>query len=389
MTHFNNQSAVMTSPAGSDLVLALFKSSEGIESLGVTSYEGVITFKELAQHFQIEENSDVLSEEFKRQRDVDSARVNGLKNYWKNSKGPVFPNMTIFASSIDVIDQTELIPGRDVVRAILPAMSDRFICDGQGRTTFIKWLLNQDCTEQVENYTISFKLLVTNTNTLSEPEAVKTIRQTFADYHVSLKKPNKSISRHFNTNGSLDRLINELMDVDANGLVRDRIALHGHIRQGDLWTYDQFCSMIQKFLKLTPSNAEKHLADYENYQTSLELCKAFIGRVFTLMPLQMLDTENFNEVHESVMFTKAIFANALAYVGRSLLDEMLADEQVTWDKLSDLNMPIESKQDKYWQKNRITMDDDGAVKIIKATDRRIAALICRNLKIYPCAELSA
>lgn len=377
---------VMTSPIHQDLTLALFKSTEGIENLGITSYEGIMTFKDLANHFQIEENSDVLSEEMKRQRDVDASRINGLKAYWKTSKGTVFPNMTIFANHIDIKNQHEIIPGRYVVTASLPALADRFICDGQGRTTFIKWLLAQENT--AEHHTISFKLLITNTPTLSEPSAVKMIRQTFADYHVQLKKPNKSISRHFNTNGAIDSLINELMNVEANGLVRHRIALHGHIRQGHLWTYDQFCSMIQKFLKLTPSTAEKHLADAQNYEASFELCKQFIQRVFHLLPLNKLDDPaSFHHVHEECIFTKAIFANALAYVGRSLLDEMLVNENITWEKITDFNMPICSKFDKFWQKNRITMDDNGAVKIIKATDRRIAALLCRQYKIYPCAEL--
>ena len=43
-----------------DLLLALFKSKEGIESLGVTTYEGVMTFKELAEHFTVDANSDQL-----------------------------------------------------------------------------------------------------------------------------------------------------------------------------------------------------------------------------------------------------------------------------------------------------------------------------------------
>jgi DGQHR domain-containing protein len=379
---------VMTSPIHQDLTLALFKSTEGIEQLGITSYEGVISFKDLANHFQIEENSDVLSEDMKRQRDVDNARINALKAYWKTSKGTVFPNMTIFANHIDIINQHEIIPGRFVLTATLPALADRFICDGQGRTTFIKWLLAQEHASNYDNHTVSFKLLITHTSTLSEPSAVKMVRQVFADYHVRLKKPNKSISRHFNTSGALDSLINDLMDVEANGLVRHRIALHGRIRQGHLWTYDQFCSMIQKFLKLTPVNAEKHLADVENYELSFELCKQFIQRVFNLLPLDMLDnSEHFNEVHEQCIFTKAIFANALAYVGRSLLDEMLADEKISWNKMTHFDMPIENKYDKFWQKNRITMDDNGSVKIIKATDRRIAALLCRQYKIYPCAEL--
>ena len=77
----NLPSQVMTSPAGTALEVVLSKSKEGIERLGVTTYEGLFTFKQLADHFQIEAPSDEMPEAYKKQRDVDTRRIAGLKNY--------------------------------------------------------------------------------------------------------------------------------------------------------------------------------------------------------------------------------------------------------------------------------------------------------------------
>ncbi|WP_083700386.1 DGQHR domain-containing protein [Shewanella sp. UCD-KL12] len=380
---------VMTSPIGEALKLVLFKSKEGIEALGVTTYETLVTFREIADHFRIEENSDVLDEEFKKQRDVDAARINGLKKYWETSEGPVFPNMTIFTNELSVTD--EMVMGNShIIQASLDQLSDRFICDGQGRSTFIKWLMSLDSSDKYFDHTISVKLIVTGTNSLSEPKAVKLIRQVFADYHVSLRKPNKSISKHFDTGSTFSRFLNELLDIEINGAetIKKRIALHGKIKQGHLWSYDQFTSLIQKFLKLTPSTAQKHFAIEGNYETSLELCRGFLCAVFSILPVNNLDVENYNEVHEGSMFTKAIFANALGFIGRSLFDEMLLNDELSWNKLKEVNLPLDSKEDKFWLKNKVTMSDDGAIKIIKGTDRRIGSIVCRDLRIFPCPELT-
>ncbi|MFV7771705.1 DGQHR domain-containing protein [Shewanella marisflavi] len=379
---------VMTSPIGTALKLVLFQGKEGIGNLGVTGYEGVITFKELADHFQIEANSDQLNEELKKQRDVDQTRVKGLKSYWESTEGAVFPNMTIFASELSDIEALT-VGNRQMVLAALDPLADRFLCDGQGRTTFIKWLLEQADAEQFADHTVSIKLIVTHTENLSTPKAIKIIKQVFADYHCRLMKPNKSISKHFDTGTPFARFLNELLEIDAGGLIKRRVALHGKFKRGHLWTYDQFTSVVQKFLNVTPATAKKLLQSDDNYRASYALCEGFLKRLFAILPVEELDSDEYAVIHENSMFTKAIFANACGYVGRSIVDEMLIDESVTWEKLAKPSLPILSKEDKYWQKSRVTMDDNGAIKIIKGTDRRIGALLCREMRILPCEALSA
>jgi DGQHR domain-containing protein len=386
MTTYN----VMTSPANTSLHLTLFKSKEQIENLGVTTYEGIATFGELADHTRIECNSDVLNEADKKQRDVDAARLKGLKTYWNESEGAVFPSMTLFASDLKISSTIE-VGNKSLCTAELAAETDRFISDGQGRTSFIKWLMEQEGSEQFRDNTIAFKLIITHTKDLSDPKATRVAKQLFSDYHVSLKKPSKSISKYFDTSTPFARFVDELLEIDtAKGVIKPRIALNGKIKQGQLWTYEQFTSMIQKFLKVTPATANKDLVCGDKYAQLLELCTQFLQQLFSVLPLEALDCENSIQLHEKAMFTKAIFANAMGFVGRSIVDEMLIDEGLTtWDKLVAIDAPLLDKDDKFWTKNKVTSNDGGKIKIIRGTDVRIGSVYCHTLRIFPCADLSA
>lgn len=378
-----------TSNINSSLNIVMFKTVEGINKLGVSTGEALLTFRQLADHFQVEANSDVLSEELKMQRDVDETRVRNLKKYWSESKGPILPDMTIFVSNLDIKNETS-IQDKTIIEACLSPNSDRHICDGQGRTTFIQWLLNQEDAAKYEHYTIAVKIIVTHTKDLSDPFATSIIRQTFADYHVNLKKPTKSISKHFDSSNLFANLLNELLEIEVhNKKLKSMIALHGRIKKGHLWTFDQFGSMIQKFLKVTPATANTYLAKDDKYEQTITLCSTFLTHLISALPVNDLDDANFLEVHEKSMFTKAIFANAMGYLGRSLFDEMVLDETKTWEIFSKLDAPIDSKDDKFWLVNKVTFKDGDSIKIIKATDKRIASIFCRQLRIYPCKELAA
>lgn len=80
----------MQSPAQSPLNLVLIKTNEAIGRRGVSTYETTLSFKQLAAHFQVEANVDVLGEELKRQRDVEDSRVSALKRYCETYKHHFF-----------------------------------------------------------------------------------------------------------------------------------------------------------------------------------------------------------------------------------------------------------------------------------------------------------
>lgn len=385
-TAIESPSFVMHSPSGKPLELTLIKTTEGVEALGVTSYQGVVTFRDLIDTFAVEANSDAMPVAMKRQRDVDAPRVKGLKRYWETSKGPVFPDMTLFVSQL----YNEVSMSGRVVCATIAADADRFICDGQGRTTFIQWLLSQPLDGRYDDYTMSFKLLVTHTDDLQDPKAVEIIKQVFADYH--LKKPNKSISKSFDRSNPLTCLVDDLLAVTVGASVTPidaLIARHGKIQRGNLWSYDQFSTMIGKLVNMSATTSKKQLAEQEAYDNTLACCTGFLKQAFGLLPFELLDADDYQAKHEQFMFTKAIFLTALGYVGRSLIDDMLANDDVGFDKLSRISLPLQDKEDAFWVKNRVCMKADNGNKIIKATDRVIANLICRDLYIYPCQALMA
>ena len=144
--------------------------------------------------------------------------------------------------------------------------------------------------------------------------------------------------------------------------------------------------MMQKFLNLTNSTASKQITDEAQYEDALNLCRSYLTCIFRLLPIENITS---TQDHEKAMFTRAIFANALGYVGRSLMDEMLLDNSITWERINLKGIPIEDKSDSFWLEANVTMKDKGTIKIIKSTDTRIGSLICRKLRIYPCPELSA
>ena len=383
------QQTTMTSPCGRPLQLLLVKTKEGIERRGVTTYEATVSFKDLVDHFPIEDN--VLPENLKRQRQVDASRVAGIRKYWANSEAPVFPGMIMFANELQIVGH-HTIAGKSLVEAVLNPTSDRFIADGQGRTSFIKSLLDTEQGVDFEDYTVSFKLVVTHTGDLICESAATVIRQLFSDLHCNLKKPSKSISKLFDTSTPLARLQSAVLDFDVGGVkLSKRIALHGKLRTGQIWTFEQLCQCISKLLGSPPAQLNKELANEQVYEGALGLCKAFLTRVGAILPMHELDCDNYVEKHDSLIFTKSIFCSALGYVGKSVLDEMVLDNTLTWEKALP-SLPdefLKPKDDKFWLVQKVVMLDEGRSKIIKGTEKRIAGLICRELRIYPCQELAA
>lgn len=382
---------VMHSPLGKPLPLTLFKGKEGIESEGVEVYETTMTFKELADHFVVEDNSDKLEEKHKRQRDVDKGRVNNLKNYFETQQATVFPNITIFVSSL-LDKQEHKIGNKKLVSTSLPPEADRFICDGQGRTTFIKWLLNEAQKDEYADHTISSKIIVTNTQDLQDDNSVRIIKQVFADYHVMLKKPNGSISKHFDNSKPFSRLINRLLEVEVeNQAIQQYIGLHGNCNNGQIWTFAQFTGMVSRFLGTDAKSANSALEDEESFENTYEMCERFLQRVFTLLPVQLVGGENHKNVHENAVFTKAIFAYALGHVGRSLWDESIVDDKaIDWFKLKSLDsVDITDRTARVWVDKGVYIKDGKKIRVAKGGEKRIAEMFCRMHKIYLCEAITA
>lgn len=143
---------------------------------------------------------------------------------------------------------------------------------------------------------------MTNTETLGNEIASTVMKQLFADYHKNLIKPNKSISKLFDSSTPFARLQSELLSApfgNSGKMLGDRIELLGKIKRGNLWTFDQFTNMVGKFISFLAAQANKELAEEAVYNDVLSLSGlADQGRQNGAG--SMLDTDNYIEVYESL-----------------------------------------------------------------------------------------
>lgn len=391
---------ILTSPSNSALTLPLFISNEGISHHydNIDVYEGIISIGELCDQIAIETNSDLLDETEKMQRDVLVSRVNAICDYLKR-KNTVFPGITVFVNRLDKLE-THNISGRKIAVSRIKAGYDRFCGDGQGRiSAFLKHKsqLEALCLEGVDgaqdeldlllNQTLNMKLVVTNTTSIAEVSHI--VRQCFADYHLKLKRPSTSLSLYFDAADPTSCFIRSLLDDCTlyNRPLLHYIALNGKIKHQQIWTLIQFKTLIITMTGKTNSEFGKHISDTNAYNQWLDIFKKVLGAYLANLPMDKLVNSSQSEFrvnHNQALFTKALFAKALGYLGLSVLDNAIKNGHLDLTPLKQLNdLELLDLGNPYWEQNKIVE----AGKIIPKTDKRIASLLCRELQIYPCAAL--
>ncbi len=85
--------------------------------------------------------------------------------------------------------------------------------------------------------------------------------------------------------------------------------------------------MIQKFLNLTSSTESKQITGEAQYEDALNLIRGYLTYIFNWEYKRTQD-------RRKAMFTRATFANAQGYVSRSLMNEMLLDNLITWQRIN-------------------------------------------------------
>lgn len=391
-----------TSPSGQPLELIMFLGKEGISSKSIV-LEGVMTYREWADGFTAEANSDKIEEKYKSQRDVDEKRVNGLDNYFDTRFDTSLPGITIFVTDLEIIEEFE-IGNRKMVRAILRPEVGRAISDGQGRTENNRRMMEKS--DKFSSYTIAFKMIVTKTTSIWE--ARHFIQQHFADLNGTSSKPNTSISMRFDRSKPTGRLFSDLIDntyIDrADCYVADLLGLQGKVKKkGKLWTYAQFVDCILTFFGVTKNDLNKALSNGPDLEeVFFHKAQEFVQKLFNALPLEILFQDDWKAHHDGLLFNKAIFANAIGKVAKSIVDEHLMlslDEseesmQIDWARLSKIeSLPIHTTDDVLWLKSKISYESkvrgNRVVKINKDTEVKstLGRLVCSKLRVSPCMEL--
>ncbi|SHH55265.1 DGQHR domain-containing protein [Ferrimonas marina] len=380
-------------PSGVDLTLGAFMARQGLsEHHDMIMLEGSMSMADLVGGFPVEQNSDVIPEYDKMQRDVSSGdvRTRRLDRYLNDRTDWLLPQLVIFVTQGQLSRAVKI--GPNLAHSVtLPADAERVICDGQGRRVTVAGVLAERAAFGA--FTIPFKLIITKTARIRDAKRV--ICQAFADLNGEVTKPNASINGHFNTSRPMDRLMDELLETEiADGkCLQDITALNGLIKPGQLWTYKQVKDMVLKSKGTTEGKANAFLRDDERYADFLENCRVFIRQVFKVLPLGQLSAqEEHKAAIKEALWTKSLFALALAWVARSLTEDALFSGKLEWAKLEGLaKLPLHTLDDPMWIEAGISLVRDGRgdrrVTINKGTDDAIARLLCRHLRIQPSQGL--
>ncbi|ELC9582608.1 DGQHR domain-containing protein [Vibrio vulnificus] len=388
----------MSTPTYSSLSLSLFKANEYLND-SFTCYEGIISVKDFLSGFSVEANSNQLDEKEKSQRDVSmsDSRVRGMCDYL-DKKETAFTGIIVFVTKLEILEQIKVGNFEAVFASLLPE-AERFIADGQGRhTSFSKKLLSfknkgVNGEKRVQNLlsrTLGIKVIVTNTQTIREVRGA--IRQLFSDIHLNLKKPTTSLSLYFSSEplAQLCRDICENIPFSGKPLI-DRIAINGKIKQGQVWDLQQFRSFVLKMMGTTPQSANKSLVSYDCYQQWKSIFLALIPPILSSLPVDELDGGEWKKAHDRALYTKALFAQGLGYLARSVIEESYENGvKVDYSVFTNLSsLPLDDMGNDFWLENQVTFEGKTKVTIVPKCDLKIGSLLCRRLKVYPSIVLTA
>lgn len=380
----------------SALHLSLFKANEYLRPT-FDCFEGLITVRDYLSSFTVEANSNVISEKDKWQRDVNpnDRRVKGMFNYLDEEETG-FTGIIIFVNRLKIEQQINVGHQVAVVGCLEPD-AERFINDGQGRhTAFSKKLehlrsaevVDEAAIEKLLDRTLGLKLIVTNTDSLDEVK--EAIRKLFSDIHLNLVKPNTSLSLYFSDEpvSRLMRALCETVSVEDKPLY-DRIALNGEIKQGQIWNLQQFRTLVLRVMGAATAKANKLLKDpiaFEEWKLTLT---KVLTELLAQLPVSQLDSDEWSKVHQTSLYTKALAAEGLGYLARSMLEFALRQqEKVDFTVLRGLQeLELDNMASKLWVSDKVCFKDGATVKITPKSGKLIGNLLCNHLSVFPAKSL--
>ena len=276
---------------------------------------------------------------------------------------------------------------------ILPAKADRLFIDGQGRISAIKKCLKTN--PELAQHHLDVKVIVVPTATVRESAAFAS--QVFSDFHKRVTKPNPSQNIFFDSEASLSRFAKELLEITKNLGVNfdEAIAVNGKIKHGQLYTLANMTDFISIMVGEKNKDKINALLDKEdNYNLYLALISEYILGLYKHLPLgqiQLIEKKtDWKKALDSCVLTCAIGLKALAFFGRSLIEDALINEKTSLNLsplLAIAKMPINERGDKLWLQNEIYQHIEGKLKIVRASEKRMARLMCNHSRVLPCREL--
>lgn len=380
----NNTSNELSLPnytitAHDDLPMVLL---EGLEGIGNT-YSTKLTYQQCADFFEIEDEK--IPERERIQRDAEKSRVSSIVTYLTKRSNTVFSSACLIVTELEM---EKIFSGTtQVYNATLPMTADRVFIDGQGRLSAIKEAIVER--REIANHHLDIKVIVVPTQTVRESSAF--VCQIFRDLNLA-KKPNASQSIYFDSELSSSRLAKDLLDATADIGFGGAIAVNGKIKKGQLYTLANFTDFIQIVIgEKNKTKLNNTLSEPGTYQLYLKLITTIIKGFYTHLSLNQIQTsEQYKEAQEECVLTCAIGLKALAFVGRSLIENMLINEdsELNIDCLKQIvNLPIHERSNDIWIKKEIYQYIDEKLKIVRSSEKRLARILCHQMRVMPCEEL--
>lgn len=370
-----------------DLSLFVQVGQEGIGQTYLTKLKyGSVANADL---FEIEDQ--LIPERERLQRDAEKPRIKKIENYLINRENTVFPSACLIVTELKL---EPLVEGcNEIMRATIPHTADRLFIDGQHRVGGIS--SSVEIKPELANYHLDVKIIVVPTKTIRESAAFVT--QIFSDYHMSQKSPNTSQNIYFDNEGYSSLFAKELLEMcnklDIN--FDKAVAVNGKVKHGQLYTFAIMLDFVS--IMIGENNKEKLnelLADEATYNLYLMLITDFLGGLYKHLPFNKIQSmENRAEwkaATNGCVLTCAIGLKALAYFGRSLIEDALEKEVSELDlstisKLSEL--PLEEKSSKVWIDSEIYQVIDEKLKIVRASEKRLGRLMCNKARVLACKGL--
>jgi DGQHR domain-containing protein len=370
--------------ADADLTMFVQQGNEGIG----LNYSVKLTYQQCADFFELEDRR--INTRQRLQRDADKGRVSDIVEYLINRNNTFFPSAILVVTELDM----ELLHAdANLYRAILKANTDRLFIDGQGRLAGIKEAIL--LRPELANYTLDVKIIVVKTETIRE--SAKFVTQLFSDLHLGLKKPNSSQSIYFDSESSSSRLACQLLETTSQIGVRfaDLVAVNGKLQTGQIYMLANLVDFIAIMTGVSGKKSLNDLLDDEShYALYMTLITQYIGALFKVLPFEQTlvqcDSNKWKEELKSNVFYTAIGFKALAYIGRSLVEDALHNEMSSLDMtaLSGLaNLPYTRPDDQLWIDKEIYQVIQNKLKIVKSSEKRLAGVVCQKIRLLPCAAI--
>ena len=342
------------------------------------AYTLSMTYAQLVRFFKAvpyDENADLLL-----QRETQQSRVNAICDYAKVDYAAL-PACGAIVEAIEVEDTA--LP--NIVKLTLPAKSFRYLFDGQGRLGGINKLLMTQ--PEFSNNDIVVKAYLT--------QGLARDNQLFSDWNGASVRPNKSICQSMDSRSLINTFTKEILQSQSMQAINQRIdytkASVTMSQSPKLWSLNQFNTVVQTILGVTPKSAEVLLADDDKRAFWTGFIVKYFDRLAGMDQIYaaISTDEGVIEAKAETVIGTSVWLKSMAVTGRvialHLMQNTPAGESADWSFLSQLDEVDFSKGNPEWIGR--CMDFRGRFQDKSFNHKAMAAYLLAQMNIVLPEEL--